>query len=194
MADGKRQNTRRAALTPEALKAFAHPLRMALYGELAQRGPATASQLARALGESSGQTSYHLRQLERHGFVEDDPNHNGGRERWWRPIGFALNDTELFLNPDTATPAREVIQQSIAERAAALTGWLEDFDPTVENSGQLSATTLDLTDEEAEELGKEVTALIERRTDQFRDREPTPGTRRFRVYADIVPVAGWTQA
>ena len=58
MPDGKSTHRRRTPLTPEALKAFAHPLRMALYAELAQRGPATASQLARALGESSGQTSY----------------------------------------------------------------------------------------------------------------------------------------
>ena len=193
MPDGKSTHRRRTPLTPEALKAFAHPLRMRLYAELAQRGPATASQLARALGESSGQTSYHLRQLERHGFVEDDPHHTGGRERWWRPLGFALKETELFLSPDTAIPAREVIQQSIAERAAALTGWLEDFDPALETPGQLSATTLALTDDEAEELGNELTALIERRTDEFRDREQRPGTRRFRIYADIVPVPGWTR-
>lgn len=194
MTDGKSPHPRRTPVTPEALKAFAHPLRMALYAELAQRGAATASQLARSLGESSGQTSYHLRQLERHGFVEDDPSHTGGRERWWRPIGFALDETELFLNPDTAVPAREILQQTIAERAAALTSWLEDFDPTSSTAGQLSATTLDLTDEEAEQLGNELVALIERHTDEFRDRGPRPGTRRFRLYADIVPVAGWTQA
>ena len=194
MTNGKSPRQRRTPVTPEALKAFAHPLRMTLYGELAQRGPATASQLARALGESSGQTSYHLRQLERHGFVEDDPSHSGGRERWWRPVGFALNETDFFVNPDTAIPAREILQQTIAERAATLTSWLEDFDPAASTAGQLSATTIELTDEEAEQLGNELTALIERHTDEFRDREPQPGTRRFRLYADIVPVAGWTQA
>lgn len=193
MTDGKSPHQRRVPVTPEALKAFTHPLRMALFTELTKRGPATASQLARALGESSGQTSYHLRQLERHGFIEDDPHHAGGRERWWRPLGFALDDNELFLNPDTAIPAREIIQQAIAERAAALTSWLEDFDPTVESPGQLSATTLDLTDAEAEQLATELTTLIERRTDEFRDRGPRPDTRRFRVYADILPVAGWTR-
>ncbi len=194
MATGKTPDRRRAPVTPEALKAFAHPLRMALFTELAQRGPATASQLARALGESSGQTSYHLRQLERHGFVEDDPAHVGGRERWWRPRGFALSENDLFLNPDTAVTALEILQRTIAERAATLTAWLEDFDPTAESAGQLSATTLELTDAEAEELAGELVTLIERRTDELRDRAPRPGTRRFRVYADILPVAGWTQA
>ena len=102
----------------ESLKAFAHPLRMALYYELGRRRSATASQLARALGESSGQTSYHLRQLERHGFVEDDPEHVGGRERWWRPIGFSLTDSGLIADPKTERAVGSVLRQVIAERAA----------------------------------------------------------------------------
>ena len=46
---------------------------MELLSVLRQRGPATASMLAERLGESSGATSYHLRQLAAHGFVEDAP-------------------------------------------------------------------------------------------------------------------------
>ena len=56
-----------------SLKALAHPLRVELFDRLAMLGPATASQLADALGESSGATSYHLRQLARHAFIEEDP-------------------------------------------------------------------------------------------------------------------------
>jgi DNA-binding transcriptional ArsR family regulator len=52
--------------------------------ELLRGGPATASMLARELDESSGATSYHLRELEKVGFVEDDPERRSGRERWWR--------------------------------------------------------------------------------------------------------------
>jgi DNA-binding transcriptional ArsR family regulator len=55
-----------------SLKALAHPLRVDMFDRLAMLGPATASQLAEALGESSGATSYHLRQLARHGFIEED--------------------------------------------------------------------------------------------------------------------------
>lgn len=47
-------------------------------------GPATATMLARTLGESSGATSYHLRALEKAGLVEDDDSHDRGRERWWK--------------------------------------------------------------------------------------------------------------
>ena len=70
----------------ETLKAVSHPLRMQLLGALRRRGPSTASELARELGESSGSTSYHLRQLERFGFVSDDDEQPSGRERRWKSL------------------------------------------------------------------------------------------------------------
>ncbi len=67
-----------------ALRALAHPLRNRLLGHLRLHGPATASQLGRAVGESSGATSYHLRQLAAYGFVEEVEGQGTARERWWR--------------------------------------------------------------------------------------------------------------
>jgi DNA-binding transcriptional ArsR family regulator len=51
--------------------------------ESLQDGPATASMLARELGESSGATSYHLRALAAAGLVVEDLERRKGRERWW---------------------------------------------------------------------------------------------------------------
>ena len=62
---------------------MAHPLRIRLLEEL-RGGPATASMLARELGESSGATSYHLRELEKAGLIEDDPERGNSRDRWWK--------------------------------------------------------------------------------------------------------------
>lgn len=69
-----------------ALRALAHPLRARLLGELRLRGPATASELGRRLGESSGATSYHLRQLERFGFVAESDEQPSRRERVWEAL------------------------------------------------------------------------------------------------------------
>ena len=66
------------------LRGLTHPLRLRLLGLLRERGPATATMLAAALGESSGATSYHLRRLAEYGFVVDDEERGQGRERWWR--------------------------------------------------------------------------------------------------------------
>lgn len=67
-----------------ALRALTHPLRTRILGVLRLEGAATASQLGRRLGESSGSTSYHLRQLARFGFVEEAPEQPSRRERVWR--------------------------------------------------------------------------------------------------------------
>jgi hypothetical protein len=68
-----------------AMRAMAHPLRMKILGSLRIDGPATSAILARRLHTDTGQTSHHLRQLAKHGFVVEAPElRRSGRERWWR--------------------------------------------------------------------------------------------------------------
>lgn len=67
-----------------ALKALAHPRRQRIIDHLGMNGPATSARLARELDLNTGATSYHLRELARHGFVVEAPEHAHGRERWWR--------------------------------------------------------------------------------------------------------------
>jgi DNA-binding transcriptional ArsR family regulator len=68
------------------LKALANPLRQRILTRLAVDGPATSTTLARALGVTSGATSYNLRVLAQHGFVAEVPERAQGRERWWRAV------------------------------------------------------------------------------------------------------------
>jgi DNA-binding transcriptional ArsR family regulator len=67
----------------DTLRVLAHPLRQRILRTL-RREPATSARLARELGENTGATSYHLRQLAQHGFIEELPGRGHGRERWWR--------------------------------------------------------------------------------------------------------------
>ena len=71
-------------LDAKTLRALAHPLRMRLLGLLQRNGPATATGLAQRLGETSGTTSWHLRQLADHGLIEQDTERGNKRERWWK--------------------------------------------------------------------------------------------------------------
>ena len=66
---------------PRALRALAHPLRVKLLGLLRLEGPMTASDAGRRVGESSGSASYHLRQLERYGLVEEAEGGTGRSPR-----------------------------------------------------------------------------------------------------------------
>jgi DNA-binding transcriptional ArsR family regulator len=66
-----------------SLKLLANPMRYRMMDRLRQ-GPATSTTLARVLGLNTGVTSYHLRQMAEHGFIEEVPELSRGRERWWR--------------------------------------------------------------------------------------------------------------
>src|SRR3954447_2036414 len=68
---------------PRAMRALAHPVRMALIGLLRREGPMTATQAAERLGESSGTCSFHFRQLAKYGFCEEAGG-GRGREKPWR--------------------------------------------------------------------------------------------------------------
>ncbi|MFD8408926.1 winged helix-turn-helix domain-containing protein [Streptomyces anulatus] len=70
-----------AAGTGEELRE--HEVRTALLDLLAEVGTVTATEAASRLGYSSGLCSFHLRQLARHGYIEEAP-HRGGRARPWR--------------------------------------------------------------------------------------------------------------
>lgn len=70
--------------TEEDLRVLAHPIRMRLLGILRTDGPSTATKLAERIAESSGTTSYHLRQLASGGFIVELEDRGTRRERWWQ--------------------------------------------------------------------------------------------------------------
>ncbi|WP_203982351.1 ArsR/SmtB family transcription factor [Sphaerisporangium rufum] len=69
---------------PARLRALAHPMRRLILRHLNVHGPATSTTIGELLDAKTGTTSYHLRQLEKYGFIEEIPERSGGRERWWR--------------------------------------------------------------------------------------------------------------
>jgi DNA-binding transcriptional ArsR family regulator len=181
-----------------AMKAFAHPLRMAIYNFLTEHGSATATTLAAALDESTGQTSYHLRQLARHGFVEDSPGKGTGRERWWRPVGFSYDGVELAENdPALRAPLQLALQTQIDQRSESMRQWFArtDSEPAEWRQASVnSATTVWLTPAELEALTTSIMETIHEHTEHARERhaasdEGRPGERRVRVYLDAYPLA-----
>jgi hypothetical protein len=70
---------------PKAMRALAHPLRMALIEAIgsADSRTLTATQASELLGESPANCAFHLRTLAKYGFVEEAGG-GRGRERPWR--------------------------------------------------------------------------------------------------------------
>src|ERR1700735_1064515 len=85
---------------PRAIRALAHPVRMALLELLAHTGTLTATQASDALGESPANCAFHLRTLAKYGFVREA---GGGRGRE-RPWALASRNMTLVTNqPDPAS-------------------------------------------------------------------------------------------
>ncbi len=110
------------------LRALAHPLRMRILARLRVDGPATATSLATALHESSGATSYHLRRLAAHGFVEDAPELGKGRERWWRASHDAtsLSIADFLDDPEALLAARVLRREALRLYARLIETWLTE--------------------------------------------------------------------
>ncbi|WP_373304847.1 ArsR/SmtB family transcription factor [Streptomyces coeruleorubidus] len=187
------ENTPVRQLDARSLRGLAHPLRMQLLDALRFGGPATASQLAQKLGESSGATSYHLRQLAEYGFVEDAPEHGKGRERWWKAAhhGLRFDDALLTDSDPTVRGAADMYLHEVATtQTRDLSTWLGNRDSWPEEwsrSWDMSSATLRLTPELTRELVEKMHALV----DTYRDRattEDTPGAEQVRLHTHAFPI------
>ncbi|MFH8841025.1 ArsR/SmtB family transcription factor [Streptomyces sp. NPDC017868] len=178
-------------LDPRSLRAIAHPLRIQLLRALRRYGPATASQLAERLGESSGATSYHLRQLAAHGFIVDDPTRGKGRERWWKAAhrGTSFDET-LHKNPDPEVQgALDVLMHEITTiHSQELSTWVATRHTWGEEwygASDFSDFTLALPPERLRELNQRIHALI---NEYGETADPAaPGAERVRMHLHAFP-------
>jgi DNA-binding MarR family transcriptional regulator len=103
---------------PGRLKALSHPLRRQILRRLGSHGPATSTTIGEVLGANTGTTSYHLRQLEKYGFIEEISERSTGRERWWRraqtPRDLRMPAAET-LAPEDRPVLDEVLRLAYAE-------------------------------------------------------------------------------
>ncbi|MEU5087154.1 ArsR family transcriptional regulator [Streptomyces sp. NPDC021356] len=140
-----------------------HGVRTALLELLAEVGTVTATEAASRLGYSSGLCSFHLRQLARHGRIEEAP-HSGGRARPWRlasrtPAGGGSAHDEFGALARGLED--ESWQRWLAQRDDAPPAWRHDE--------AFSAVTY-LT---PEEMGR-VADVIRRALAPYQDREQRP--------------------
>ncbi|MEU9737404.1 helix-turn-helix domain-containing protein [Streptomyces sp. NPDC048002] len=181
------------SLDARSLRGLAHPLRMQLLDALRFGGPATASQLAEKLGESSGATSYHLRQLAAHGFIEDAPEHGKGRERWWKAVhrGLRFDDSVLTgAGPDLRGAAELYLHEVANTQTRDLSTWLGDRTTWPDEwnlAWDMSSATLRLTPDLTRELIEKMHALV----DEYRNRvsdESDADSARVRIHTHAFPI------
>ncbi|SCF97116.1 winged helix-turn-helix domain-containing protein [Streptomyces sp. Ncost-T10-10d] len=175
------------------LRGLAHPLRLRLLAALREYGPATASGLADRLGESSGATSYHLRQLAAYGFVEDDPERGKGRERWWRAAhrGTVFDSSRFLSHPDPEVRGAVdvVLHETATTHSQELSTWIGTMrewpDAWRQEGWDISDFQVRLTPDLSEELIEKIHELIE----SYRGRVPegTEGSANVRSHVHLFP-------
>lgn len=177
----------------DSLKGLAHPLRVQILDVLSTYGAFTASGLADRLGESSGATSYHLRQLERHGFVREVAGRGKGRERWWErvPGGITLTNRDMNETPAGRAASALVMRQWIENRERLLSDFSEHgydvFPAEWTDSAGISTYNLRLTVEEFQTLTAQFEAFVEQHVHPLRGRN-TPGSRPVQIHVNAFPV------
>ena len=145
------------------LRALSHPTRLRMLMLLRLEGPATATSLAQRLTLNTGATSYHLRQLAEHGFIEEDSERGDARDRWWKASHESTHasiadrsadeqeEIEAYLQT-VALMYTELLMQATAERVHLPVEW------------QRACTTSDwhltLTPARAQELTQRLTEVL----------------------------------
>jgi len=148
------------SLGARQVRALAHPLRMRMLDSL-RDGPATASMLARDLGESSGATSYHLRALEAAELVLEDLSRRKGRERWWQrnPARFGLISSVPADDAEYGAALAQLESVIISRDEEALDRYLgarEHYSEEWQESAFIGGWMAYATREEVEELSAHV--------------------------------------
>ncbi|MFG6198827.1 winged helix-turn-helix domain-containing protein [Nonomuraea sp. JJY05] len=156
------ESSRRRLSDPAAMRAFAHPVRLALHELLMRAGAMTAADAAREVGISQALASYHLRQLAKYGFVEQAEARDE-RERPWKATETVQEWDDDAAGPEQAA-ARSLLEQVIAERALSrLAEWQQhrgDEPEEWRGVGGVGNLYLYATPEEVKVLGAAVAELL----------------------------------
>lgn len=177
----------------DSLKGLAHPLRVQILDVLSTYGSFTASGLAERLGESSGATSYHLRQLERHGFVREVEGKGTGRERWWERVPGALNlsDRTLAKTPSGRASSSLVIRQWEQNRSLLLRDYIEhgwdELSAEWTAASRVGTTNLRLTQPQLDEISRAFDEFTAKVIEKYRGRD-APGARPVQIHFNAFPV------
>jgi DNA-binding transcriptional ArsR family regulator len=174
---------------PRAIRALAHPARLAIIDALASGDELTATECAELTGLSPSATAYHLKLLERYHFAEPALARSDGRERPWRASG-----RRAQVDLDTSTPAGAAATSAVMvayldrTRAAAEAFVATEHEEPEEWRDIASMSNADvwLTAEETRNVVAALAAVL----DPYRSRtlaDRPDGTRRVRAMNVVFP-------
>ena len=148
---------------PRAMRALAHPVRLAILTRLQRHGPATATQLSPEVGATPSVTSWHLRHLAQFGLVADWDGGTDKRQRWWQATaqGFRFE-----APPDEEGQAAYRLLTSELRRTSEgqMHRWFDEVEPRLDPAWRslsgAANTSVPLTLEELQEVEATIDELL----------------------------------
>jgi DNA-binding transcriptional ArsR family regulator len=175
---------------PRAIRALAHPARLAVIDELYSGRELTATECAQIAGLSPSAMSYHLRSLEKAGIVERAEATGDGRERPWRAAG-------SYLQVDSTGGGAGELAASAALSSVVLRRTIEQFEAYMARRSSEPEEWLDaveasygrmwLTAEEAKQIGREFVEFAEKYRGRRASGKRPPGSRQMRLAIMLFP-------
>jgi DNA-binding transcriptional ArsR family regulator len=174
---------------PRAIRALAHPARLAVIDELYSGRELTATECAELAGLSPSAMSYHLRSLEKVGIVERAES-TDGRERPWRAAGSYLQVDSVgggagelaasaALGSTVLRRTVELFDEYLARRSSEPPEWLDAVEASY---GQMW-----MTPEEAKDFGQQFVEMAEKYRGRKVLRNRPAAARRMRVAVMLFP-------
>jgi Helix-turn-helix domain len=167
---------RERQVSPQALRALAHPLRWRLLDVLEAEDSATATRCARLTGESVASCAYHLGILAKYGYAEQQPD-APGREKPWRLVSRRQDLSSARLDAEGALAA-EAAEAFLDHELVRLKNRLREADlqPPQWRPWLRGATTV-LTATEYLHLKEQVEQTVWRLMEEYADRDTDPARR-----------------
>ncbi|GAA3914069.1 ArsR/SmtB family transcription factor [Microbacterium invictum] len=159
---------------PARLRALAHPLRIRLFDLLNDHDELTASECAELVGQSPASCSFHLRMLEKYGFIERAQAR--GREKPWR-----LSAPSWDMRPEpgqraSLTTVAEIALLGLDLDVSRIRSYFEHVGTEPDEWVQASTFTRSTFWATADELAG-LSRDLQRITDRFAGRQKDPSLR-----------------
>ena len=177
----------------KAMRALAHPLRVALLDLFGYHDTLTATQASELLGESPANCAFHLRTLAKYGFVREAGG-GRGRERPWEIVSRSMRITTQQPDPQAALAADElgrVMLDRWLTRARQVFG-SDNQVPGWDHAKGWTRSHVFLTPDETESLTQEMRRLLHRYEARYNDPARRPAGAlpvEWAIFAS--PIADW---
>ena len=175
---------------PRAIRALAHPARLAIIEALFSGDELTATECAALTGLSPSATSYHLKSLERWGIVEAGQARADGRDRPWKARGRSIEVSSQV--PRKTVLAERAVLETFLDRNRVLVAEFLDHQasepPEWRDAAEVASSDYWLTADELAEVSQALRGVLQPYAHRRRGSRPDK-SRRVRVARLIVPRA-----